>query len=270
MNQITNKNKGHEMPEDLSDKALRLYDEGKPVSDILVLFPEHKEELSRIFAAIDILEEQKEAVSAPKELLAKIVSGVSLENFDVENKENASAAGVTIIKDNRYSSENDYAKGRFSPVKIFGILKLFTMEKMYIGAFVFLLLAVTVAGISYRQSHKKGNAVVANLPVEEINKLSEDQEALSRDVAILKEISADDESLSDINQDLADISGEQDGANGSFNNSKINKTTDVAYLETLESGLGSEIANFSSDSQDLEGINSDMSLTTLDSELSGI
>ncbi|MBU3925160.1 MAG: hypothetical protein V1732_02000 [Patescibacteria group bacterium] len=279
MNQFINKNKGDKTPEDLLDQVLRLHDEGKSVSDILVLFPDHKEELSQIFKSINVLKKQKNIISAPKEFFTKIVSNISFESCNGLKKKKVSAADVTNFKNSRYIYESDYIKGRFFAVKIFNSLKLFTMKKMYVGIVALLLVAV-VAGVSYRQFHRGGvkNNVAITLPGEETNELVKNQEDLAQDILDLEGMAADDESLNNVNQDLADISGEQINNNELLNTNKASKasdinaskTIDVAYLETLESNFGLEIAGFSSDSRDLEGISGDTSLSSLDSELGGI
>jgi hypothetical protein len=178
-----------------------------------------------------------------------------------------SASDVTKEQDGRYLYENNN-KGRSDTFKFFNLLKLLTMKKMYVGAIVLLLMAVVV-GISFRQSHrgKIANDIAVTLPVQETNELVQGQESLAQDDIDLEEMAKTDENLESINQDLADISGEPADEKEPLSS---NKAVNVAYLETLESDLVSDLASLSSDTQDLEGMNNDTSLNTLDSELGGI
>lgn len=259
MNYIVKKRIDKEAPESILVDALKLYDQGKSVSDILALYPDQKEELSRTFEAVNVLKKQKELINAPKELLVRIVSDISMKNLGNTEKKNVIAPSVTSAEDNRYLLEDDRSK-------ILTLESYFSLKKMYAGVIALLLISV-VAGISYWQSHRGGNDVAVNLPIIEVNKLTEDQEALGKDITDFEEAAFDYESLDNIDQDLADISSEQISNKES---SIINKTVDVAYLEKMETDFGLEIASFSNDSQDLEGISSDMSLSVLDNELSGI
>lgn len=254
MNRNINKNIGEEITEELLSKALGLYDEGKPVPDILSMFPDQKEELSRIFDSIKVLKTQKEAVVAPKELLKKIVSAVPY---------------VTAVKDDRYSFGGDRLKSSVPASQPFDILKTFTMKKMYVGI-VALLLVIVVAGISSR--HRGGNDVTVNLPVKEVNKLAADQEVLGKDITELEAMAADEEFLGSIDEDMAGISEEQTESNSNVSptGNKTGKPVNVAYLDDLEKDFGSEITSFTGDSQDLEGISGDTSLNVMDSDLGGI
>lgn len=138
------------------------------------------------------------------------------------------------------------------------------MKKIYIGVIVLLLLLASVIG--YRKFQKRAatspsyQAVQTTQTTSEADELSQEQESFNQDANELEGIEKD-ASLDNLDQDLTDMSG-----TSTSSNTKV----DTAYLESLEKDLGSEISTFSTDSQDLEGINGDTALSALDSELSVI
>lgn len=62
-------------------KILELYEDGKSISEILLLFPENQKEIKEIFKVIEKIKENKEEIIPSKELLKKIVTEVDLDSY---------------------------------------------------------------------------------------------------------------------------------------------------------------------------------------------
>lgn len=90
--------------EDVLDEALKLFEEGKSIPEILDLFPKHKEDLKETFEAIQLFHQGKDFIEPPKEFLSKILERISVK-------------GVTYLKVRRYSHRGE-SKGRPSIISI--------------------------------------------------------------------------------------------------------------------------------------------------------
>ena len=62
--------------EEALTEALESFEKGKPISEILDLFPTHKSELREIFDVVTILTKQKEYAQPSKELADRILAGI--------------------------------------------------------------------------------------------------------------------------------------------------------------------------------------------------
>jgi len=104
-----------------------------------------------------------------------------------------------------------------------------------------------------------------------------DQKSLDSDIADLEEMNADT-SLQNLDGDLASVAGEgaqtssttseTQASNGTPSNSA--QGVDIASITNLESELELELNSFSTDLNDLQGVESDPSLTAFDSDLSQV
>lgn len=159
-------------------KALELRDKGKSIPEILDLFSEHKEIIQEIFQTIGILQAQKEDIVPKKELLTKIISGVS-KNQSVTNGEIS-----------RYLYRGKI-KGRSSIVQSLGIINWFInmMNKAYIAGAVVLIVVVLGGIYWYSQRRVDLGAVVdeALQEFDEVEALPEDDIALAEENAVAYE-----------------------------------------------------------------------------------
>lgn len=76
----------NEKLENILSKALKLYEKGRTILEILNLFPEHRKELEEMFQTIHMLIREKEKIIPPPELLAKIISQIQIQS-NVTNAE---------------------------------------------------------------------------------------------------------------------------------------------------------------------------------------
>lgn len=141
-----------EQTEKIIIEALKLKDEGKYLPEILNLFPEHKEELEGLFNVADILSEEKNKITAPENLLLKI---------------------ITSVDTNRFISRSEEDKGRASVNNLDQIQDSMTINwKIVFGAAVFGIIAAVVYfqfGIKPAQFAKEGEKGVALAPTGNID-----------------------------------------------------------------------------------------------------
>jgi Tfp pilus assembly protein PilN len=233
-------------------EALDLLEKGKPASEILDLFPEFKNELKDLFQTIEVINEQKEKIAPPQELLEKILSRLPFEN-------------VTDEKDSRYLYRGEI-KGRPSMFQSINIIEWLSMNrKIYIGIGVVVLAVAVGIGIFW-QSQK-----VAVSP--EGQKLAYETKSLSEDISELETL-GEETDLENLEQDLSAIA-EVEGVEGSPAASEKPAepeapAVDVSNLESLEDELEAELDGFATDLADLSGFEGDTSLDNLDSGLSGV
>lgn len=173
--------------EKVLSRALELREEGKPLSEILSLFPECRKELEEMFGVIDAVGKQKNDLIPSEELLANIIARVELPE------------GVTKRALKRYTYRGA-EKSRPSILQWLDVTMFSDMsKKLYIGFGVAAVVLLVIVGVS-TQPQK-----VAISPFELA--VSHEGESLSQDIAELEDF-FQDVSLDTLDRDLADISGE--------------------------------------------------------------
>lgn len=233
------------------ERALELLEQGKSISEISDLMPEFEKDLREFSQIIELITQETKSVTPPKELLNKIISQIAA-NESVTNK------GL-----NRYMSYIGEIKGRSSIFQLLKIIKTLSMNKIYIGAGIFMIILLVVVGGAYRKTQKP---TVSSIESEAIN----EQGAFEQDSAELAWLDTDG-SIENLNQDLSYIS-EEDGFESpppSLNNKTVKKI-ETTSMENLESEMALELDGFSNDSTDLDGYNNDNSLNGVESELSTV
>lgn len=127
-------------------RAIELYEQGKPIPEILNLYPQQQEEIKEVLETADYLKSTREKVVPSREILNQILAQVS------------SDASVTKVQANRYLYRGG-EKGRPSIIQLFDVINLANMTKaIYIGLGV--LLAILIVGGIYWQSQKGGLVTV--------------------------------------------------------------------------------------------------------------
>jgi len=143
-------------------------------------------------------------------------------------------------------------------------------KKVYFlaGAAV-IIIAVVVGACWHFQGPKTGVQVGVPSEKEGLSQteelLNQETGSLSQDISDL-EIIAEDENLETLEGDLSAVSGETPLEQELPSTPGI----DVGEVESLESELSAELDGISSDLTDLEGLEEDASLDSLDASLSGL
>lgn len=251
--------KKEQIPDELFMKAMELYDNGKSIPEILALFPEYKDGLSRMFNLAAVLKSKKGDIYPSKESLAKVISGVPFESLSAEKQDPVEkiAGGVTGLESDRYSRGGSFIKGRTSFSQSFKInlLNLFNMnQKIYAGVAVLLL--VLGAGLIYQQSRRGADDVASSIE----RQASQDEETFDKELADLESMDKD-ASLNDLDGDLADISGESESSGGGV---------ELALIENMDADFATDMGNFTKELSEFDSLNSDTALDNLDSGLSTI
>ncbi|MDF1497773.1 MAG: hypothetical protein P1P85_00240 [Patescibacteria group bacterium] len=95
---MKNENKNNEQ---ILEEALDLWENGKSVSKILSLFPNQRKMLKEVFSTFTILDNEKNNISKPEELLDNVISQIVKENKNGINlKEKRIIEDIKIIKKN--------------------------------------------------------------------------------------------------------------------------------------------------------------------------
>ncbi len=79
----------NEKLENVLGEALKFYEEGKSIPEILDLFPEYKKDLEEIFEVIELVRQGKDAIEPSKEVLSEMLNRIP-------------SNGVTYLKIRRY------------------------------------------------------------------------------------------------------------------------------------------------------------------------
>ena len=143
-------------------------------------------------------------------------------------------------------------------------------KKVYFlaGAAV-IIIAVVVGACWHFQGPKTGVQVGVSSEKEGLSQteelLNQETGSLSQDISDL-EIIAEDENLETLEGDLSAVSGETPLEQ----ELPLTPGIDVGEVESLESELSAELDGISSDLTDLEGLEEDASLDSLDASLSGL
>lgn len=220
-------------------KFLELREKGKSSPEILSSLPEFRNEIEKIFQIVEILSRQKENIIPSPEILASIISQISIKD------------GVTNKEKKRYLYRGEI-KGQPSILQLVDIIFSTMAKKLYLGI-SFIILILLIGGGYYWQSQK-----VAVLPIE--SEVSYEEKSLEQDMADLEKFSQDT-SLDTLKEDLTEIAGKEIV-------SEVKPKIEIASIENLESELSLELSSFSTDLSALEGFESDNSLDNLESGLS--
>jgi hypothetical protein len=103
---------------EIMNEALKLKDEGKTIPEILDGYPEYRKELEEMFSTINFLNQEKEKIAAPQDVLRKIVTNEEISRYlerGGEYKEKIRMGAFGLPKPQAEARYSD-AKGRASEI----------------------------------------------------------------------------------------------------------------------------------------------------------
>ncbi len=141
-------------------------------------------------------------------------------------------------------------------------------KKVKILGAAFLLLALVVAGGVYLVKKR------SERPSSEVSSLEKEMNSLDNDMNDLEKLN-NDKILEDVNQNLKEITGEEKensnegGGTAEMTNEGNGKTENVK-VDDLEKEFATELGSLTTDLNDLDSLESDNSLSSLEGDLSTI
>jgi hypothetical protein len=186
-------------------KALQLNEQGRPVQEILDLFPEHKTDLREMFEMMDILTKEKNQIKPSKELLLKIISQITSEKTK-----------VTTNEIDRYS----YHKGRlinlsqvhnmmwkiFLPIGAIAVIALFMVSQYGMQAPQYV--KNLIPGISQEENVPEATGNVDDIIAALLKDLTMEQTAFAAEDESASLIESDSEAISDFGQNSYEYENE--------------------------------------------------------------
>jgi hypothetical protein len=181
-------NTGKEQLEKVLEQALEFIDSGKTPEEVLILFPEQRNELVEIFSAMAVLGKVKEKILPSRTLLEKIIAGT-----------------VTVETEQRY---NKQGVGRLSLLNNLINKKInFLNWKIAVPAGIFVIVLAASASVQMQLSGNKAALKIAKqIPV--VQEIVPAKEITSA-IGIVKEDDENESIDSIINSLLDDSTSEQ-------------------------------------------------------------
>jgi len=121
-------------------EALKYYEEGKPISEILNLFPDYKKELQEVFGVISLINSEKKKITPLQGVLTQIIN-------------QAEPLNVTFLKNNRFLYKEAVNKSQAFLNNIFNMKEMIAKQWKIVAP---LGLAILLVGfLVFSQGGKK-------------------------------------------------------------------------------------------------------------------